>query len=930
MVGESVRCRQFVGRVDELVALETARKSLAQSSGCFVLVSGEAGIGKTRLLCEFLERLDRRRARNVVNTECLQRAQQPLGPLRAFLRALVPGMALDDLPDAVLGALVQIVPDRLPARIVEAHGASALEKDRLFSAVLELLQSVCAKRATILTVEDLHWADESTLEFLGYVARRMTSMRLMIVATCRSDELAANENLLLALSPLLREPALRRVTLEPLARLEIRALVDGAAVGRGRLPEAVVRDIERLSEGNPFFAEELVSDYLDRAAVRDAPAQLPLSIRASIAARLSGLSKAERNVIKHAAVLGQRFDPEALAAVMQCPAQEVFPALRRAHELNLLVDAGRGRLSCRFRHALTRQTIYDELPAFEARELHARILRTFEADGSADDRLEEVAYHAWESGDAPKTLYYNERAANATFAMRALPEAVVCFERALEAAVLPDDRARLLERIAVIERLQGHYQRAIDAFESALAIRLERREYDAAALLATSLLGQRYNVGDGSALEGARRFLREFGSRLSDAARNHLLVACARVASAQIGVASAEPFVAAVVDPEHLQPVVRKNFLIVALMRHAYFADSPAWRRTAADVDELLRALKPETVVEIESALALTGIYLGQNEIVERAIARADRVERDWGFRGLRLYGVAVEAAYRYQRGELSEASSRIRDVLANPDVTPAVMVALPIAACVAAASGDETLWQRFDREHVRHARENPAEPDSVLVLGALAGLLAARGGALEEARSDVRGALGSLEHAAPEAMFVLVNAAGILPENEQHRVARLAHEAAGGGNDVAVATEALVLATQASRFGAAQHARRYGRSAAATYATLGWPLLEGRALEVAGDLAGARTIYQRCGAWALARRVGSAEAEKPSDGFGALSSRESEIVALLALGLSNTEIAKNLNIGSKTVEKHVSSVFGKLGLRSRSQVAALVASAGN
>ena len=149
---------------------------------------------------------------------------------------------------------------------------------------------------------------------------------------------------------------------------------------------------------------------------------------------MTTLSPDQRDVVTHAAVLGQTFDPDVLAVVMNREPQALFPALRRARELNLIADGERGRLSCRFRHALTRQTIYDELPAFETRDLHARILRTLEAFPAPDDHIEELAYHAWESGNAPKSVKYNERSGNAGFDIRALPEALVCFERRCKAA----------------------------------------------------------------------------------------------------------------------------------------------------------------------------------------------------------------------------------------------------------------------------------------------------------------------------------------------------------------------------------------------------------------------------------------------------------------------------------------------------------------
>src|SRR5579859_3004697 len=163
MIGRSIRCRTFVGRRKQLAELDDARKCLAKSSGSFVLVTGEAGIGKTRLLNEFLGFSHDRRAKNVVNTECLQRAQQPLGPARALVRALVPLVALAEMPPPVLRALVQVMPEELPRDLVDEHSRFALEKDQLFASLLAFLKLICAKRATLLTIEDIHWSDESTI-----------------------------------------------------------------------------------------------------------------------------------------------------------------------------------------------------------------------------------------------------------------------------------------------------------------------------------------------------------------------------------------------------------------------------------------------------------------------------------------------------------------------------------------------------------------------------------------------------------------------------------------------------------------------------------------------------------------------------------------------------------------------------------------------
>ena len=925
MVGQSVRCRIFVGRRTELAALEAARRALAKSSGSFMLVAGEAGIGKTRLLTEFLALAGSRRARNLVNTECAQHTVQPFGPIRSILRALVPTIRLSDLSTPILLALAQVIPEELPRDVVARNADVVLEKEPLFSALLGFLRLVCTKRATLVTIEDIHWCDRSTLEFLTYLVHRIDGMRLLVVATCRSDELAANEPLLASLSPLFREPHFNRVVLEPLLPREIRALVDGALEGRHLLPEPVARDIERRSEGNPFFAEELVKDFIEGKDAGRESRQLPGSIRASIAQRLTSFSPQEREILGYAAVLGQRFDPALLAVIMERDSASVVPALRHARDLNLVVDVARGRLTCRFRHALIRQAIYDDFPLFEARKLHAHILVTLEAEDEAELHIEELAYHAWEAGDTAKTLRYNERAGDAAFSLRALPEALVCFERALEAASDLGDRARLYERIAAIERLHGHYQRAREALDAAIAIRLDRGEFDAATVQVANVVGQRYNLGDQDALPYAERFLEEHQQAISPPARDHLLVVCARIASAFQDFRAAERFLNAVSNPETLHPSIRQHYLIVQLLRHGYAGNVKEWKRNAEQVDQLLPYLPPELVVGVENALAVTGIHIGANEYVERALDRAERVEREWGFRGQRLYGVGARAAYLYQRGMLAHARACVEQVAAHQDVLTARRIGAAVAAHLGVAFGDETLWRSFDAEVLREARERLDDPDCVFILGAHAGLSAANG-ALSEAQADLRAAITTLSYAAPEAMYVLLNAARFLPVDEVSRVSELAEMAERSGGEAVCATRALVQATIAARLGKPAEAELFGVTAAALYNALGWPILEANALELAGKREMARAIYDRCGALADFQRLSDPAPAPKVAAIARLSSRESEVAALVARGLRNTEIAKRLNIGSKTVEKHLSSVFGKLGLRSRSQVVAFMA----
>jgi len=921
---QPVRCRTFVGRRNELAVLDGRRKALAQSSGSFVLVTGEPGIGKTRLLTEFLELTLDRRGRNVVNTECLQRAQQPLGPIRALVSKLANAVTISEMPSVVLRALVQVAAEQFTREVVATNAAFPLEKDQLFAALTAFLRSVCAKRATLLTIEDLQWSDGTTIDFLNYLAGRMEQMRLLVVATCRSDELERNESLLASMAQLLRARAFHRLGLDPLASDEIRAVVEGTVEGREPLPQDVVGDIERRSDGNPFFAEELVKHFLERGPVTRS-STLPLSIRASIMQRIVDLTPDERATIAHAAVLGQRFDPAVLAAVMERAPEAVLPALRHAHDLNLVVDdTDRGRVTCRFRHALTRQTVYDSVPVFDARKIHLKILATLENLPESDRFIEELAYHSWESGDAAKALRYNERAGDAAFSLRALPEARVGYRRALEAATSPDDRARLLERVAAVERVLGHSESARDALEASLSLRLERKEIDAAAGLVASIVGQRYNLGDQGALAFGERFFTEHRSAMSAPARDLVLVICARVASALYDFRSAERLLAEVSDPSTLAQTTRQNYLIVQLMRHSYSGSVAEWKIAAEQVDQLLPKLGPEAVVSVEAALAMTGIVLGANEQVERAIERAERLEAEWGFRGQRLYALATKASYLFQRGRLEAARACVEELAKNQDFHPARRVGALVAAHLGVALGDDSLWRGFSPDVLREAREHMNDPDCVFILGAHAGLLA-RSGALEEAQADLRSSIGSLDNAAPEAMYVVINAARLLPTEELAPVRELVEASARGGSEIAAATLELVCATIASREGMTADAEAHGLDAARRYAALGWPLLEASAFEAAGDAVRALGIYSRCGAAGEERRL-TGRAALPTGRAVVLSSREMEVAELVSHGLRNSEIAKQLGVGKKTVEKHLSSMFDKLGLRSRSELVAYMA----
>ncbi|MBV8363806.1 MAG: hypothetical protein JO193_04510, partial [Candidatus Eremiobacteraeota bacterium] len=699
----------------------------------------------------------------------------------------------------------------------------------------------------------------------------------------------------------------------------------GVLDGNDTLPPDAVAQIVQRSEGNPFFAEELVKGILDSGRSLERSDDIPLSVRATILERLRPLSAQERSVLMHAAVLGQRFDPAVLGRVMNQSTPAFSAALTKARELNLLVDESYGRMACRFRHALVRETIYTEIPVFQRRLLHAQILAILEELHDADEHAEELAYHALEAQDWQRALTYNESAGEAALAMRALPEALLCFERALKVPTLTEDRRlRILERIGTIESLNGNYGRAGDVFAEALSLALKRDAFDASAEIMRKLVAQRYNAGDKEALALGDRFLTQYSDKLSPSARDPLLVTCARTASANVDLEAANRYMDAVASPVKLPPEVRQNYLIVQLMSHAFSGDITAWRHAARDADALLPLLSQQHVVNLENALALTGIYIAENDWVERALARADTVEREWALRGPRTYNRAVKAVYLFQRGKLSEAATCIEEVAAGTDVWPAVLTAAPISAYVSIALGDDTTWERLGARTLDRAHRQLWDPDSVLLLAAFAALLWARG-SVAQAKVEMRRALSALRFPAPDAMYLLIDAARMLDENDLGKVLDFAERCATSDNDAVRANTALITATRFSRFGNATDAVNAARRAAESYASLGWPLLQARALEIAREPDQARAIYSMCGALAEVRRLAESR-DGATRSISGLSSREAEIATLIARGLANVEIGQELHIGRKTVEKHISSIFDKLGVRSRSQVVAKLA----
>ncbi|MCW2506943.1 MAG: family ATPase [Modestobacter sp.] len=327
----------------------------AAGSGRLVFLTGEAGIGKTSVVAALTE--------------------------VAHGRLAVRRGACDSVATAAaLGPFTDAVPEL--ADVVEDAGTD-VQRPALF----RRLRGVLSGAPTLLVLEDVHWADEATLDLLRYLGRRLTDLPLLVVATSREDEVPPGHPLATLLGELATAPGVHRVQLVPLSVAGVRRLVEQAG------SPLDVGQLHRTTDGNPFFVTELVAvGALD----------LPATVRDAVLARTSGLSAAGQHVLDTAAVLGQRADLELLAEVSGEPGAAVDECVRAG---TLVGDAdGWG-----FRHELARRSVEERLAPAAASTLHARALVALRARGGHDDRR--LAHHAAGSGNADAVLAHAPAAA---------------------------------------------------------------------------------------------------------------------------------------------------------------------------------------------------------------------------------------------------------------------------------------------------------------------------------------------------------------------------------------------------------------------------------------------------------------------------------------------------------------------------------------
>jgi DNA-binding CsgD family transcriptional regulator len=451
-------CPVLIGRAAHVQALTRCIAGARDGRGQMVLVAGEAGIGKSRLVAEAKLRAGEAGLVVLQGNSFEPDRALPYAPLREMLREVVAGRqgVLQDAPPALhdnagpaASEVARLVPDLaalLPEETAPVAADAPQEKRRLFQALVQVFSSLAARAPLLAVLEDLHWSDDASLEFLLHLARGVGGLPMLLLCTYRSDEVHAGLQHLLA--GLDRERLATEMTLPRLEPAEVDTMLR-AIFDLKRPPAAdFLHVLYSLTEGNPFFIEETLTSLRAAGEISAAGGEwarkpvgdlrIPRTVQDAVDRRMTLLTPPARQVLVLAAVAGRRFPFDLLQQLTRLDERELLQQIKELIAAQLVVETPDEQFA--FRHALTRQAVYATLLARERRALHREIAQMLERASqrtpasTLDAHLEDLGYHFAEAGVWDRALEHARRAGERAQALHAPRAAIEQFSRAIEAA----------------------------------------------------------------------------------------------------------------------------------------------------------------------------------------------------------------------------------------------------------------------------------------------------------------------------------------------------------------------------------------------------------------------------------------------------------------------------------------------------------------
>ena len=510
---------RIVGRESELAEAGKLWERARLGEGQLLLVSGEPGVGKTRLVREVVTRAEVTGGLPLAG-ECYAEGGAPFAPFAQIARsALRDGLQPLDLPDFVLADLLVLAPDlRLAYPKVPPNPSLDPQSDkaRLFENVAAFCQALCQRAPLLLLLEDVHWADSGSLSLLHHLARKTRRLPVLLVATYREVELDQARPLQALLHELNRERLGSQIKLSRLDKASTQAMLK--ALFAEEISSEFLGAIFHETEGNPFFIEEVCKALVESGKLSFANGrwqrpniselEIPQSLRVAIQSRVSNLPGEAQEVLTLAAVIGRQFDYDLLAAAGAYDENLLIHALESADRTQLVEETS---TDCggtfRYTHALIPPILREALSGPRRRRYHRQVMGALEA--LRPDDMESLAYHALESGNLEKGLEYSLQAARKAYQLYALDEALHFTRHALDAAEeldRVDQTLEIYELMGDIHLLRGDFVACVDALQRSLALAGESPR----RVGLNSKIGMAYTwIGDEHGLEYLEAAVRE-------------------------------------------------------------------------------------------------------------------------------------------------------------------------------------------------------------------------------------------------------------------------------------------------------------------------------------------------------------------------------------------------------------------------------------
>ena len=495
-------CPVLIGRAADLTALYVLVDQAKRGEGQVALISGEAGIGKSRLVAE-TKAYAAGQGFLLLQGNCFQTDSAfPYAPLLDLLRSYFSGSSLvtghNDLTPFAQ-ELSQFLPDMTPLilertpLIVPPSLDPQQEKRRLFALLLHFVTELAARQQLLFIVEDLHWSDDTSLELLLYLARGCRHLPILFVLIYRSDEVSPD--LRHCLAEFDREHLAQDFPLQRLARTDVDAMLQAIFAMHQAVHTGLVESMYLLTEGNPFFIEEVLKSLIATGEIayhdgvwertllfgaHKSHPSIPRSVQDAVYQRTKQLSSPARQVLTLAAVAGRRFDLTILRQVMHADESHMLGLMKELVTAQFVVEEAADQFS--FRHALIRQAVYSELLAGERRALHRSIAETIEQralpSSILDAQLVDLAYHFYEGDVWSKAVEYGKHAGERALILYAPRAAIEHFTRALGALkhLASTPPATLLRARGQAYETIGEFEQARSDYEHALSIALQTQD----------------------------------------------------------------------------------------------------------------------------------------------------------------------------------------------------------------------------------------------------------------------------------------------------------------------------------------------------------------------------------------------------------------------------------------------------------------------